>query len=137
MNRELTSGRQNRLVVGAGNRKPLHPRGNRLKQLRAFRQTARFGSISRAAKELTSSQPSVSLQLSALEQELGLSLFEHRKPHMTLSRAGEHLYRFAIPLVQGMDRLPETFSERYRGVMQDVLRVGAGILFDPPASLVR
>ena len=126
MNREPEGGRQKRLVVGAGDDKPLHPRGNRLKQLRAFCQTARFGSISRAAKELTSSQPSVSLQLSALEEELGLSLFEHRKPHMTLSRAGEHLYRFAMPLVQGMDRLPDTFSERYRGVMQDVLRIGAG-----------
>ena len=126
MNSELAGRRQKRLVAGDNDRKALHPRGNRLKQLRAFCQTARFGSISRAAEKLTWSQPSVSLQVSALEEELGLSLFERRRPHMTLSRAGESLYRFAMPLVQGMDRLPDTFAERHHGVMQNVLRIGAG-----------
>ena len=126
MNSELAGRRQKRLVAGDNGRKALHPRGNRLKQLRAFCQTARFGRISRAAEKLTWSQPSVSLQISALEEELGLSLFERRRPHMTLSRAGESLYRFAMPLVQGMDRLPDTFAERHHDVMQNVLRIGAG-----------
>ena len=126
MNSETTGKRQKGAVVGTHSRKPLHPRGSRLKQLRAFCQTARFGSISRAAAELTWSQPSVSLQVSSLEEELGLSLFERRRPRMTLSRAGEHLYRLAMPLVQGMDRLPDTFAESHQGVMQDVVRIGAG-----------
>ena len=126
MNSELAGRRQKRLVAGDNGRKPLHPRGDRLKQLRAFCQTARLGSISRAAEKLTWSQPSVSLQVSSLEEDLGLSLFERRRPHMTLSRAGESLYRFAMPLVQGMDRLPDTFAERHHDVMQNVLRIGAG-----------
>lgn len=106
--------------------KHLPPKGDRLKQLRAFCQTAQLGSISRAAEKLTWSQPSVSVQVSALEEELGLSLFERRRPHMILSRAGENLYRFAMPLVHGMDRLPDTFAERHLGVMKNVVRIGAG-----------
>ena len=46
-------------------------KGNRLKQLRAFCYTVKFGTLTRAAEALFLSQPSVSLQLGALEDELG------------------------------------------------------------------
>jgi hypothetical protein len=47
-------------------------KGSRLKQLRAFCHVARrLGSVSRAAEALFLSQPAVSLQLGALETELG------------------------------------------------------------------
>ena len=49
---------------------------NRLKQLRAFCHAATTGSISRAADQLYLSQPSVSLQIQALERELNTMLFE-------------------------------------------------------------
>ena len=137
---EFSAKRRKRPDVGAHDGEPFHPGRNRLRQLRAFCQTARFGSVSQAAKALSSSRPSVSLQLSALEEELGLSLFEHREPRMILSRTGERLFRFAMPLVQGLDRLPDTFSERYQGVMPDVVRVGAGqvsAMYVLPAYLER
>ena len=43
---------------------------NRLKQLRAFCYAAQTGSVSKAAERLFLSQPSVSLQIQALEREL-------------------------------------------------------------------
>src|SRR5580765_3159502 len=49
-------------------------KGNRLKQLRAFCYAVKFGSIARAAEALFLSPSSVSLQLSALEKELGAHL---------------------------------------------------------------
>jgi molybdenum-dependent DNA-binding transcriptional regulator ModE len=49
---------------------PLYYKNNRLKQLRAFYQVVRCGSISKAADKLFLSQPSVSLQIQALEREL-------------------------------------------------------------------
>ena len=73
-----------------------------------------------------SSQPAVSLQVRTLEEELGVLLFERRGPRIALTRVGASLYKLAMPLVEGMDRLPETFAERHHGVVADVLRIGAG-----------
>ena len=103
-----------------------HHRGDRLKQLRAFCQAARLGSISQAAELIQSSQPAVSLQVRTLEEELGTLLFERRGPRISLTRVGENLYKLAMPLVEGMDRLPDTFAEKHHGVVADVLRIGAG-----------
>ena len=73
-----------------------------------------------------SSQPAVSAQVRALEEELGELLFERRGPRIALSRIGQRLYRLARPLVEGMDRLPDTFSEDNYGTVADDLRMGAG-----------
>ena len=107
-------------------RQYLHHRRDRLKQLRAFCQAARLGSISRAAEQIMSSQPAVSLQVRTLEEELGVLLFERRGPRISLTRVGQSLYQLAMPLVDGMDRLPDTFAEVHHGVLTDVLRIGAG-----------
>ena len=103
-----------------------HHRGDRLKQLRAFCQAARLGSISQAAELVQSSQPAVSLQVRTLEEELGALLFERRGPRISLTRVGESLYKLAMPLVEGMDRLPQTFAEQHHGVVANLLRIGAG-----------
>ena len=73
-----------------------------------------------------SSQPSVSRQLRTLEDELGVRLFERRGPRIALTRVGEILYQYAMPLVQGMDRLPDVFAEEHFGVMSGPLSIGAG-----------
>ena len=75
-----------------------------------------------------SSQPAVSTHIRALEEELGVQLFERRGPRIVLSRIGRMLYRRAMPLVEGMDRLPDTFSEEQYGVASDHLLIGAGQL---------
>ena len=110
----------------AGDPQQLNQRRDRLKQLRAFCQAARFGSISRAAEQVLSSQPAVSTQIRALEEELGVQLFERRGPRITLSRIGRRLYRRAMPLVEGMDRLPDTFLEDQYSIASSDLLVGAG-----------
>ena len=53
----------------------IHYKQNRLKQLRAFCHAAQTGSISEAAERLYLSQPTVSLQIQALERELETVLF--------------------------------------------------------------
>ena len=103
-----------------------HYKGDRLKQLRGFCQAARLGSISRAAERVMSSQPAISLQVRMLEEELGVLLFERRGPRISLTRVGERLYELAMPLVEGMDRLPDVFAERHHGISSDFLRIGAG-----------
>ncbi len=99
---------------------------NRLKQLRAFCFTAKSGSISRAAEQLYLSQPSVSLQIQALERELNTMLFERRGPKIRLTPDGQALLEIALPLVEGMDSLRDTFAERCGDLNSGYLNIAAG-----------
>lgn len=100
-------------------------RRHRLKQLRAFCQVARLGSISRAAERVFCTQPAVSMQIRSLEDELDVSLVQRRGPSISLTPAGRQLYRLASPLVEGIERLPDTFAEQYRHVAVDI-HIAAG-----------
>jgi DNA-binding transcriptional LysR family regulator len=60
-------------------------------QLRAFVTVARLGHLTRAAEALHLTQPAVSGQIKALEEELGLPLFDRRPGRMATTRAGERL----------------------------------------------
>ena len=91
-------------------------RADRLKQLRAFCHVARLGSITQAAERIFSSQPAVSLQMRALEEDINVALLERNGPHIALTAAGREFYRLVEPLVEDVDRLPETFAEQYHGV---------------------
>lgn len=104
----------------------LYYKNNRVKQLRAFCYTAQTGSISRAAERLFLSQPSVSLQIQALERELEITLFERRGPKITLTPDGKALYELALPLVDGIDALPARFAERYQTLQSGRLDIAAG-----------
>lgn len=99
---------------------------NRLKQLRGFYFTARSGSISKAAEKLYLSQPSVSLQIQALERELGAKLFERRGPRIELTPDGELLLELAKPLVEGIDNLEDDFHARRNSVDRGRVDIAAG-----------
>jgi DNA-binding transcriptional LysR family regulator len=105
---------------------PLYYKQNRLKQLRAFCHAARAGSVSAAAEKLFLSQPSVTLQIQALEREFAVALFERRGPQIRLTPDGELLYRLAHPLVDGVDRLHETFRAHQGHIEAGELNIAAG-----------
>lgn len=99
---------------------------NRLKQLRAFCHAAQTGSISKAATRLHLSQPSISLHIQTLEKELDTPLFERRGPKIRLTPAGTALLELALPLVDGMDGLPDLFAARLGKVNRGYLDIAAG-----------
>jgi LysR family transcriptional regulator, putative pyruvate carboxylase regulator len=101
-------------------------KGNRLKQLRAFCHAARLGSVTRAAEALFLSQPAVSLQLGALESELGVTLFERLGRRMAMTREGEALYELARPLIDGIDGIEGEFRSRLKGLDAGELNIAAG-----------
>jgi len=105
---------------------PLYYKQNRLKQLRAFCFAARTGSISLAAEELFLSQPSVTLQIQALEREMDITLFERRGPNIKLTPEGEILYQLSDPLVEGIDKLQESFAAQYGKLESGELNIAAG-----------
>jgi len=99
---------------------------NRIQQLRGFCFTAAEGSISRAAERMYLSQPSVSLQIQALERELNVTLFERRGPRIKLTPDGELLFAMAMPLVDQIDKLPDEFAARRGDINQGRIDVAAG-----------
>ncbi|RUL76058.1 LysR family transcriptional regulator [Dyella choica] len=101
-------------------------KGNRLKQMRAFVATVKLGTLSRAAEALYLSQPSVSLQLQALERELGVELLHRSRRRINLTDAGEALYELARPLVEGWENLDRQFQAKVKGMHSGKLTVAAG-----------
>ncbi len=106
--------------------KQAYYKNNRLKQIRAFCQVVRSGSITVASQKLFLSQPSVTLQIQALERELKTTLFERRGPTMRLTPDGEALYVLAEPLVQGVDGLHANFEAQHGRLESGELNIGAG-----------
>jgi DNA-binding transcriptional LysR family regulator len=62
-----------------------------LYQLRTFVAVAQQGHLTRAAEQLHLSQPAVTAQIKALEEEVGLPLFERSAGGISLSLAGQEL----------------------------------------------
>ncbi len=96
-----------------------------LHHLRIFYTVAQRRSVTGAAAELLLSQPAVSVQLKALERELGLSLFERGGPKLRLTQAGEVLYRAAVSILSAKDEAERAITE-LRGGNKGRLLLGAG-----------
>ena len=120
--------------------KKIYYKNNNLKQLRAFCQAVRSGSITKAAERLFLSQPSITLQIQALERELKVTLFERRGPNLKLTPSGESLYQLAEPLVDGMDALQQNFAAHQGLLESGDLTISAGestILYILPEAVRR
>ncbi len=94
-----------------------------LYQLRSFVVVAELGHLTRAAERLHLSQPALSGQIKALEQTLGLALFERRSSGMALTPAGTRLLEGARRLLAGAQALQDE-ALAIRGEIAGVLRVG-------------
>lgn len=67
-----------------------------INQLEYFLQIIKYGSFSQAAKSLYLSQPALSQQIKALEEELGSKLFNRIGNKLVLTEAGKILEKTAI-----------------------------------------
>lgn len=99
-----------------------------LYQLRSFAAVAELGHLTRAAERLHVSQPAVSAQIKALEDELGLPLFERAATGMTLTPAGARLLPLASRVIGAATEL-RSHATSLRGEVAGHLRVGT--LADP------
>ncbi|WP_106203720.1 LysR family transcriptional regulator [Aliiruegeria haliotis] len=87
--------------------------GNRA---RAFLVTAEEGSLSAAARALGMSQPTLGRQVSALEEELGLALFERDGRGLSLTPAGMDLLDHVRQMGQAATRLSLSASGQSRQI---------------------
>jgi LysR family transcriptional regulator, benzoate and cis,cis-muconate-responsive activator of ben and cat genes len=95
--------------------------GMELRQLRYFVAVAEVGNISHAAKKIFLTQPALSRQIKALEEEIGQCLLERQAHSIQLTPVGEIFLREARELLQHADQLLERIRSAGQGVR---LRVG-------------
>jgi len=94
-----------------------------LYQLRTFLTVADEGHLTRAAEKLSTSQPAVSAQVRALEDELGVKLFDRTPRGMTLTGAGIALEAQARKIVNAARDFKMT-AEGLRGTVTGELVFG-------------
>src|SRR5437764_13340118 len=78
------------------------PRLPSLDLLKGFRAAARHLSFTRAAEELFLTQSALSRQMQALEEQLGMPLFERRHRQLLLTDAGQVLHAAAKTVLDEM-----------------------------------
>src|SRR5215471_27458 len=105
---------------------PFRYKQNRLQQLRGFCAVVESNSVSKAAARLNLTQPTISLQVQALERELRATLFERRGPKLELTPEGTVLFELALPLVEGLSGLDRDFEARRNNVERGHLSIAAG-----------
>lgn len=93
-----------------------------LRQLTVFLAAARHLHFTRAAHELGMTQPSVSMQIRQLEENLGVALFEQIGKRIHLTEAGRELYEYCREISRQLASA-ETALERLKGVRGGKLRL--------------
>ena len=81
-----------------------------LNQLRGFYEIARERSFTRAADKLFLTQPAISLQVKALEEELGEQLFERTRKDILITPAGEILLHRIREVFERLDLAREEIA---------------------------
>lgn len=76
-------------------------------QFHYFMTVAKYESVTKAAEELYVSQPAVSRRISALEDELGVKLFEHVGRNIHLTDCGKEIYDLCCD-----------YEEKLRGILE-------------------
>ncbi|KQX35228.1 LysR family transcriptional regulator [Devosia sp. Root436] len=92
--------------------------------LRAFLVTVETGSLSAAARGLGLTQPTLGRQVAALEQELGILLFERVGRSLALTVAGRELFESARTMGEVAGRLPIIASGQSQSV-EGLVRITA------------
>lgn len=96
--------------------------------MRAFLATAELGSLSAAARHLGTTQPTIGRQVSALESELGILLFERVGKSLHLTQPGAELLEHAKAMGEAANRislvatgLSQSIEGRVRITASDVM----------------
>lgn len=98
--------------------------GITLQQLRIFVAVVKADTLTRAAKDLGLAQPSLSQQISRLEEIVGTRLFERRSSQMLPTEAGQYLFAEAEPLLVKMRELEDGLADFSSGRRQSVRVAG-------------
>jgi DNA-binding transcriptional LysR family regulator len=102
---------------------------DRFQELSIFVRTAESGSFSRTARELGTTQPSISRTIAALEVRLGVKLFLRTTRRVTLTEAGSVLLERTRHILPAIDEAEDAArgTDSLRGVIKVAMPVAFGI----------
>lgn len=106
-----------------------------LRQLQLFTAVAEFGSLSRAAVALSVSQPVISRQIKALEEELGVELLYRNGRGIVLTEAGKLLENYASAILEQASRATTEIAalrSNPRGTIVIGMPPSVGVVLTPP-----
>jgi LysR family transcriptional regulator, low CO2-responsive transcriptional regulator len=101
-----------------------------LHHLRIFYSVARRMSYTKAAEDLSITQPAVTNQTRAFEEELGLKLFEGKPGRVFLTEEGKALYAYARRLFDLEVEIESAVSD-LKGLRAGTVRLGALRMYAP------
>ena len=90
-------------------------------QVRAFLATAEEGSLSAASRALKQTQPTISRQVSALEESLGVTLFERGPRRMMLTDSGRDLLSHVRVMADAATKMSLTASGKSQAISGKVM----------------
>lgn len=105
-----------------------------VKQLRAFREVMLSGSVSKAAGILCRTQPAVSSQLTSLESEVGIKLFDRFDGRLHPVPEAQYLLDKATKILDEIDNIEENLSRMRNlevGSINIVAMTGPSVFFLP------
>lgn len=80
-------------------------------KLRVFCTVAETNSFSKASEIVNRTQPAVSLQIQALEDEYGIKLFDRSNNTVVMTEAGSHFYKYAKEILSLYSDLEKRMGE--------------------------
>ena len=93
-----------------------------LRQFRVFEAVASRLSFTQAAKALHLSQPAVSMQVKAMEEQVGLPLFEQLGKQVHLTEAGHEIFHYSRAIGQLLDEAEDVINS-LKGAHQGKLTI--------------
>lgn len=97
------------------------------RQLESFVAISKYKSFSKAAKSLYITQPTISSHIQNLEKELGTVLLNRFSKKVTLTTAGEILYKYALDIIN--KRELAVFSlESFKGKIEGFLDIACSTI---------
>jgi len=95
-------------------------------RLKVFRTVAQHLNFRRAAEELCLTQPAVTLQIKALEQHLGVQLFDRGGARISLTPAGTMLLKY-VRKIDKLETAAMAALSQFTGGQRGELRIGASL----------
>lgn len=94
----------------------------RLAQLRYFLEICRYEHMTKAAKTLHISQPSLTVAMKELEKELGISLFHRVNQRIQLTTEGGYFYTELLPVIHQLDQITDRMKDM--GASRNLVKIG-------------
>ncbi|MCT4631251.1 MAG: selenium metabolism-associated LysR family transcriptional regulator [Firmicutes bacterium] len=97
------------------------------KQLESFITIAKLKSFSKAAEKLYLTQPTISNHIHILEKELGTILLNRSNKNVTLTSAGEILYKYSISILNKRDHAYFALDQ-FKGKIEGILEISSSTI---------